>query len=331
MSEASNDAEARTGEASVGETVLRFRGRAIAPKDVTSIRELIAARPLASRRALSIEFCTQWGWTQPNGSLCDALGRGLLLALHRGGHIQLPPPKYTRPLPAWSRVRPAEVAVDTTPLETTLRELGPIEIRQVRRTPEEAVVNGLIEHHHYLRYSQPVGEHLKHLVVARGRPIACFCWSSAPRHLAPRDAHIGWSSEARKSNLRLVAYQTRFLILPWVRVPHLASHLLARMSGQLSDDWQKVYAHPIYFTETFVDPERNRGTCYRAANWIALGLTKGRGKAAPTKTPNRSLKLLFGYPLTRDYRARLLGVGREAGVAAAAAASFSASALSAAR
>jgi Druantia protein DruA len=94
----------------------------------------------------------------------------------------------------------------------------------------------------------------------------------------------------------------------WVRVPHLASHLLGRMSRQLSSDWQRIYAHPIYFTETFVDPERNRGTCYRAANWTALGLTKGRGKAAPTRAPNRSLKLLFGYPLVRDFRERLCAV-----------------------
>jgi hypothetical protein len=178
----------------------------------------------------------------------------------------------------------------------------------VRRTTEEAIVNALIAQHHYLGYRQPVGEHLKYLVAARGRPIGCFLWSSAPRHLAPRDTFIGWSPAERKRNIRLVAYQTRFLILPWVRVPHLASHLLARMAGQLSRDWQAVYAHPIYFTETFVDPERNRGTCYRAANWTALGLTKGRGKDDQTHQQNRSLKLLFGYPLVREFRRHLCAV-----------------------
>jgi hypothetical protein len=129
--------------------------------------------------------------------------------------------------------------------------------------------------------------------------------SSAPRHLGPRDQHLGWSAEARKKNIRFVAYQTRFLILPWVRVPHLASHLLGRMARQLSADWQRVYAHPIHFTETFVDTERNQGTCYRAANWTELGLTTGRGKADLTHTPNRSLKRIFGYPLVPDYRERL--------------------------
>ncbi|MBN2196940.1 MAG: DUF4338 domain-containing protein [Polyangiaceae bacterium] len=163
------------------------------------------------------------------------------------------------------------VELDQTPLEMSLHELGTVQLEQVRRTERKALVNSLMEHHHYLRLSQPVGEHLKYLVSARGRPIACFCWSSAPRHLAPRDTYIGWSPEARRANLRYVAYQTRFLILPWIRVPHLASHLLGRMSQQLSADWEKLYAHPIYFTETFVDPERNRGTCYRTANWTALG------------------------------------------------------------
>jgi hypothetical protein len=191
------------------------------------------------------------------------------------------------------------------PLETTVRGLGRVELRQVRRTAEEGFVNSLIEHHHYLGYSQPVGEHLKYLVTADERPIGCFCWSSAPRHLGPRDEHIGWSRQARQANIRFVAYQTRFLILPWVRVPHLASHLLGRMSARLSEDWVRVYAHPIYFTETFVDPERNRGTCYRAANWTPLGLTKGRGKDDQTNRQNRSLKLLFGYALAKDFRERL--------------------------
>jgi hypothetical protein len=228
-----------------------------------------------------------------------------LLALHRGGHIELPAAKFATRVGAWLRHAPAPVTLDTTPIESSLGELGPVTLRQVRRTDEEALVNSLIAHHHYLGYRQPVGEHLKYLVAAGGRPIGCFLWSSAPRHLAPRDAFIGWSPAERKHSIRFVAYQTRFLILPWVRVPHLASHLLARMAAQLSVDWQQVYAHPIYFTETFVDPERNRGTCYRAANWTALGLTQGRGKADQTHQQNRSLKLLFGYPLVRDFRRRL--------------------------
>lgn len=286
------------------DALLRYRGREISSAQVGFIRELIASKPEASRRALSIDLSRAWGWVQPNGTLRDAICRGLLLALMRAGHIELPPRRREFAC-VWARRTPPPVEIDTTPLETVLRALGPVEIRQVRRTAEEGVVDSLVEHHHYLRYRQPVGEHLKYLVTAGERPIGCFCWSSAPRHLAPRDEHIGWTPAARKANIRFVAYQTRFLILPWVRVPHLASHLLGCMSRQLSDDWQRVYAHPIYFTETFVDTERNRGTCYRAANWTALGLTKGRGKNDLTMKPNRSLKLLFGYALVRDFRERL--------------------------
>jgi hypothetical protein len=197
-------------------------------------------------------------------------------------------------------------------LEAKLKALGDVQIRQVRRTDDERLVNGLIQQHHYLGYVRPVGEHLKYLVTANERPIGCFMWSSAPRHLAPRDRHIGWSAQARKANIRFLAYQVRFLILPWVRVPHLASHLLGRMSRQLSADWERMYAHPIYFVETFVDPDHYRGTCYRAANWTELGMTTGRGKNAPTHNPTRSLKQVFGYALSKDFRQRLCSIPTDA-------------------
>lgn len=286
------------------DVVLKYRGCEIRSEDVAQIRALIARHPEASRRKLSIELCKAWDWRQENGALRDAVCRGLLLALHRGGHIELPPARWRARKP-WRRLEPERVEVDSTPVEMSLRQLGEVELRQVRRTPEEKLVEGLIAEHHYLGYSSPVGEHLKYLVVAGDRPLGCCVWSSAPRHLAPRDRHIGWSKAARKANIRFVAYQTRFLIVPWVRVPHLASYLLGRMARQLSADWEALYAHPVYFAETFVDPARNAGTCYRAANWTPLGLTKGRGKDAPSSAPNRSLKLLFGYPLVRDFRARM--------------------------
>jgi Druantia protein DruA len=207
------------------EVVLRHRGREVSSDDVDFIRGLINRNPAAARRALSIELCKAWGWVQPNGALRDGVCRGLLLALHRAGHIELPPPRLRINKQPWERLTPTPVEVDATPLETRLSELGLVELCQVRRTPEEALVNGLVQQHHYLGYSQPVGEHLKYLVTAQARPIACFCWSSAPRHLAPRDEHIGWSPPTRKANIRLVAYQTRFLILPWERATFcLLSH-----------------------------------------------------------------------------------------------------------
>jgi hypothetical protein len=209
------------------------------------------------------------------------------------------------PNPLAQRTAPARIEVDTQPLQARLGEIQPLALRQVRRTPQEALFNSLIAQYHYLAYTQPVGENLKYVVYAHERPIACCAFSSAPRHLGSRDRFIGWGREARLKNIHLIAYNTRYLILPWVKVEHLASHLLGRIAQVLARDWQRVYGHPIYFLETFIDPSRFRGTCYRAANWIYLGDTTGRGKDAPTHQPNRSVKQVLGYPLTKDFRQRL--------------------------
>ncbi len=281
---------------------LRYRGRAVTVEDIAFIRQLIAAHPDASRRRLSARLCEAWEWRQANGALRDMVCRGLLLMLHRAGEIELPPIRFRTLNPFVNRAAPAPLLIDTTPLTGTLQEARPIELQQVRRTADEPLFNSLMEHHHYLAYEQPVGEHLKYLVWAHGRPIACLAWSSAPRHLGSRDRYIGWSAEARRSNIRFLAYNTRFLILPWVRVPHLASHILGRMARVLSDDWQAMYRHPVYFAETFIDPERFRGTCYRAANWVRMGITTGRGKDDQTHRPNRSIKEVYGLPLTPRFR-----------------------------
>jgi len=283
------------------EVVLEYRGRRVTDADISFIREMIAANPLASRRALSKELCEAWRWIQPNGSLRDMVCRGLMLALHRAGHIELPKVRWVPPNPLARRRPPPTVEVDRAPVRCRLAELGPLTFRMVRRTDEEPLFNGLIETHHYLGYTQPVGEHLKYIIYAGDRPLACFAWSSAPRHLKPRDRFIGWSAEARRHNIRFVAYNPRFLILPWVEVRHLASHLLGRMVRILPSEWKRVYGHPVYFAETFVDPTRFKGTCYRAANWVFLGRTTGRGKDDQTGKPNRSLKDVLGYPLTRRF------------------------------
>jgi hypothetical protein len=245
---------------------------------------------------------------QTNGALRDMVCRGMMLVLHRQGLIELPPVRVVARVLRQGlsgRDKPAAVSVDQTPLGMSFAELGALEVRQVRRTPEEALFNGLLEQHHYLGYSQPVGEHLKYLVYARDRPIACLAWSSAPRHLGSRDRFIGWEPKARLANIGLLAYNTRYLILPWVSVPHLASHILGRMARTLSSDWQRLYGHPIYYLETFIDPQRFRGTCYRAANWKVLGVTTGRGKDDRAHKANRPIKEVLGYPLVKDFRQRL--------------------------
>jgi hypothetical protein len=287
------------------QAVLSYRHRVITEEDLVFIRQLIASNPQSSRRNLSEKLCQAWNWVQANGALRSMVCRGLMLMLHRRGLIELPPVRRVMRNPMVDRTAPAAYAADCTPLRSALSDLGALEIAQVRRTPDEAVFNSLIEQHHYLGYTRPVGEHLKYLVYAAGRPIAAMAWSSAPRHLGSRDRFIGWTAQARLANIALLAYNTRFLILPWVSVPHLASHLLGRITRRLAADWQALYAHPIYFVETFIDPQRFRGTCYRAANWTVLGSTTGRGKDAPTHEPNRSIKLVLGYALVKDFRQRL--------------------------
>ena len=284
----------------------RYRGQTITREQITFLKQFIASHPESSRWRLSRQLCEELGWKQANGALRDVVCRGLLLLLERAGEMELPPVRWQiRGQCRSERKKPAALLVDTTPVESVLGLLGRIDIWQVRRTANERLCNSLLEQYHYLGYEQPVGEHLKYLVMNSGRPLACVAWSSAPRHLGPRDRFIGWDQAARRRNIHLLAYNTRFLMLPWVRVPHLASHLLGRIAAQVSADWQRIYGHPIYLLETFVDPSRFRGSCYRAANWIVVGETTGRGKDAQTKRPNRSLKQILVRPLRRDFRSLL--------------------------
>ena len=175
----------------------------------------------------------------------------------------------------------------------------------VYRRPRDVANDHLIAQYHSLGSAHGVGEQVKYLAFSQGRPLACLGFTSAPRHLAPRDRFIGWSPAVRRAHVHELAYNTRFLILPWVRVPHLASHLLGQAARRIAADWVALYGHPVHYLETFVDPERFRGTCYRAANWQMLGLTTGRGKDDLTHRPNRSCKQVLGLPLHPDFRRRL--------------------------
>jgi hypothetical protein len=284
----------------------RYRGRIVTTEEIAFIRGLIAEHPTASRRRLSGKLCEAWQWKQANGAPRDMVCRGLLLMLHKAGEIELPAIRFRPPNPLVRRERPQPLLIDMTPLTCALSGIRPVSLQQVRKTADEPLFNSLMEQHHYLGYEQPVGEHLKYLVWAhcegKPRPIACMAWSSAPRHLGSRDRYIGWSAEARLRNIRFIAYNTRFLILPWIRVPYLASHILGGVTGALSADWERMYSHPVYFAETFIDPGRFRGTCYRAANWVLMGRTTGRGKASNSYIPNRSIKEVLGLALTRRFR-----------------------------
>jgi hypothetical protein len=287
----------------------KYRGKIASVEDVEFIQKLIDENPSDSRRVLSAKLCEAWNWRQANGALKDMVCRGFMLELHRAGYIRLPEKKFTPDNPFVNRKKPVKIDIDQTPVCSALKKLVPLKFCQVRRHGSEELFNCLMEQYHYLGYCQPVGEHLKYIVFAAQRPVACLAWSSAPRHIGCRDRFIGWSKPIREKNLHLMAYNSRFLILPWYKVSYLASHILGRMVKIVADDWQKFYGHNIFFLETFVDTERFFGTCYRAANWIYIGKTCGLGKNACSKKVNRSIKAVWGYPLSKDFRRQLTGAG----------------------
>jgi len=292
----------------MSDEVLCYRGRRVTAADLEFIRQLMAAHPNASRRQLSTLLCHAWNWVQPNGQLRDMVCRSLMLRLHRLELIELPAKRFSphnNVVVRRQRTLTGPLELERAPLELSLLALGTVEIRPVRRTPAEPLFGRLMQDYHYLGYIQPVGEHLKYLAYARGQPVAALAWSSSSPHVRHRDRFVGWTREQCRQNIHLIAYNTRFLILPWVRVPHLASHLLGRIAQRISGDWQRLYGHRLFLLETFVDPARFRGTCYRAANWIYLGLTTGRGKNDHTNQANRSRKEHWVFPLAQDFRHRL--------------------------
>jgi hypothetical protein len=275
-----------------------YRKLIVNTEQIAHINRLIATQPNWSRRKLSKQVCEDFNWRQQNGYLRDMVCRSLLLELDRSGHIQLPPIKFRPNNPLAHRKKPNPIEIDKTPIIHNDR----IEIFQVRATCHERLYDSLVEHYHYLGYVYPVGEYLKYLFFINERPIACICFSSAVRHIKCRDQFIGWSKQQREAHLHLIAYNTRFLVLPWVNIYCLASQLLGTIVNIISDEWETYYHHPIYYLETFVDTERFRGTCYKASNWTYLGTTTGRGKNDQTNKVNRSIKAVWGYPLSKHFR-----------------------------
>ena len=289
------------------DVLLTYRKRNITQDDLCFIRKIIDDYRSKGRSFISRKLCEAWDWRQANGQLKDGVCRGLLLQLERNNLITLPPRIIDNNNNSQRRRKTTQATFDfrPPPITAALADLAPIELRQVRRTPEEKLFNNLIQQYHYLGYTNPVGEHLKYLVYSGDRVLACFAFSSAPYAIDCRDNFLGWSREARERNRHLLAYNSRFLIVPWVQVTHLASHLLGRIAKTISQDWQKVYHHPILWLETFVDTERFAGTCYKAANWSFLGLTAGRGKYNKTYKQQTSIKAMYGYPLNRHSLERL--------------------------
>jgi hypothetical protein len=284
------------------ETVVTYRGHAIDEQQIAEIQTVAGQVWDRGRSAISVELCRQWDWRQPNGALKNIVCRGLLLKLERAGTIRLPASKRAAFYPGRKRPHPKPCGIDTRPVEGPLNDWLPIEWVQVRRSgTQEALFNSLIASYHYLDYCQTVGKHLKYLALSRGRLLACLSWGSAAWRVACRDRFIGWDGSARERNLYRVINNTRFLVLPFVRVPNLASYLLSHNLRLLLSDWKRIYAHRPVLLETFVQAPFV-GICYRAANWIRLGVTQGRGKYDRYKRKAQPVKAVFVYPVHKQFR-----------------------------
>jgi hypothetical protein len=283
-----------------------LQGRNIAPGDPAMIQALIEGNPGWSRRRLSLELCGQWNWRNGKGQLKDMAARSLLVKLEQRGLLRLPARRQTpcnrmgfRPVPVW--------AWDDRPVEGSLSALGDWEVIEISsQTPERKVFAAALARFHYLGCRGTVGENLQYLVRdGRGRWLACLLFGSSAWQCRERDAWIGWNPAQREKNLNLTTNNTRFLILPWVRVPLLASAILGRVTRRLAGDWQNKYGHPVVLVETFVERDRFQGTAYRAANWVRAGLTTGRTRQDRHGRIHAPVKDIYLYPLRRSFREEL--------------------------
>lgn len=285
---------------------LLMQGRKLAKEDLLQIRRLIADNPGWSRRRLSEVLCAEWDWRNGSGRLKDMATRTLLVKLDARGLITLPARRRMPSNRMAARQAPRQMW-DSTPITGTLRDVGPLTLREVSAdtTARVRFVAALAEFH-YLGYRGTVGENLQYMVTDQsGRLLACLLFGSAAWKCQPRDWFIGWDPELRARNLHLLTNNTRFLILPFVRVPHLASWILGRVLRRLSADWQKKYGHPIVLVETFVEHERFAGTCYKASNWLRLGATTGRSRQDRRRTLRVPVKDVYLYPLDHQFRKEL--------------------------
>jgi hypothetical protein len=286
--------------------VMVLQGREVRAADIELIRGLLAEHPARGRTPLSVELCRRWDWRNARGQLKDMACRTLLLKLERAGHIRLPP--RIRPSSNGLRNRRAPVAPPACePVRGVLRDLRPLHVSVVPPGSDDArLFDGLLAHEHYLGHRNTVGENLRYLVRDRqGRPVACALFGSAAWKCAARDAVLGWDRPTRERNLQRLTNNTRFLIPAWVQVPQLASHVLGLVARRIRADWQAKYGHPVHALETFVDRSRFRGTCYRAANWLRLGETRGRTRNDRAHRLRAAVKDVYLYPLVADFRREL--------------------------
>jgi hypothetical protein len=286
-----------------------LQGRAFGPEQLAQVRALISQDADWSRYRLSRGLARLWDWRTPQGQLKDMAARTLLLKLQEQGWIELPPRRMDSPTRSGRPPDWGQAMLEAIPVAGSLGELLPLRVREVspaghRQTRRR--LEAALHRYHYLGYRSRVGQNLQYWVCDRQeRPLAGVVFGAPAWQCAVRDQWIGWSASARARQLGGVVNNTRFLIFAWVRVPHLASHILGHIGRRIRQDWQAKYQQPIWLLETFVDPQHFTGTCYRAANWIGLGQTRGRGRQGPAGKLSTTIKDVYVWPLHPNFRRHL--------------------------
>lgn len=284
---------------------ITLQGRKLSQADIETIRRLIADNPEWHRTRLSKELCTLWEWRTGNGLLKDMACRSMLRKLEQKGFVTLPAAHHS----GNRRRRILDVPHRCDPIETDLRTIQPVQLNVVQgRGAEDDLFHCLMDRYHYLGCKGHVGEHIKYIAFDRlNRPVACLLFGSAAWKTTPRDQFIGWNGTTRQQNLHLMTNNTRFIIFPWVRIPHLASFILGASLRRLRRDWMARYGHDLCLVETFVDRSRFAGTCYKAANWRRIGKSTGRSRQDRNHRLQVPVKDIYVYPLTPDYQKQLCG------------------------
>jgi hypothetical protein len=288
--------------------IMVIQGRELRAPDIDQIRSVLTEHPDWHRTRISKEICQRWDWRNAKGRLKDMAARMLLLKLERAGLIKLPARRNPSSNGFRNRNMP-NIPHVTDPVSCALRELVPLRVSVVGPgSADLRLFNCLLNRYHYLGHRNTVGENIRYLVRDRNnRPVACVLFGSAAWKCADRDAFIGWDRARRERKLQMMSNNTRFLIPPWVNVPHLASHVLGLIVRRIRSDWQVKYAHPLAALETFVDRERFRGTCYKAANFLMVGQTQGRTRSDRYSRIHVSIKDVYFYPLIKNFREELCG------------------------
>lgn len=286
------------------EKEIQIRGRLITPDDLELIRHLLATEGHRGRTHLSRRLCRIWNWRQANGAYREIACREVLRKLEQRSLLTLPPLLNTVRRPGYRNRTALSQPLDVTPLEGGVAHFSALQIALVSRTAQEKLYNGLIGAYHYLGYGQGTGEQLKYVITLESRLLGAIGFSASAWRVACRDRFIGWDDQARQKNLHLLVNNHRFLVLPWIKIANLASWILAQVTRRLRQDWQALYAHDIVLVETFVENKRFHGACYRAANWIGVGETVGRGRNDRTSTNWLPIKQVYLYPLDSNFRQR---------------------------